>query len=120
MFVKRVDDLSGIKKMYMQPRLTKPEPLPGTTLMHVDPKNPTYAKIIWTLPNENTFGLYKYGKMFSDPFVHECIEKYLTNPNLLMQKEDGDLPEETIREIYKSKAKGKSYASVSESKSKEK
>lgn len=115
MFVKRVDDLSGIKKMYMQPRLTKPEPVPGTTLLQVDPKNPGEAKMIWTLPNENSFNMYGEGKMFSDPFVHECVQKYLHNPRDLMKKEDGELREEEIREIYKAKAKGKPYASSAKS-----
>ena len=75
-FWKRIDDESGIKKMFHQPRLTKPEPVPGTTLLRVDPQDPETCTIIWTLPNENDFGLYKHGKMFSDPFVFECIEKY--------------------------------------------
>jgi len=107
MFVKRLDDVSGIKKMFMQPRLTKPEPLPGTTLLQVDPKDPGTAKMIWTLPNENNFGLYGEGKMFSDPFVYECIQKYLHNRRELMVKEEGELSEPEIREIYKAKAKGR-------------
>lgn len=116
MFVKRVDDLSGIKKMYMQPRLTKPEPVPGTTLLQVDPRNPGEAKMIWTLPNENTFAMYNEGKMFADPFVHECIQKYLHNPRSLMQKEEGELSENEIREIYKTKAKGRpKYAASAQS-----
>lgn len=108
MFVKRMDDLSGIKKMYLQPRLTKPEPLPGTTLMQVDPRNPGDALLIWTLPNENSFGLYQEGKMFEDEFVYNCVQKYLKNPRELMKKEEGELSEEQIREIYKAKAKGTS------------
>lgn len=102
-FVKRVDDVSGIKKMYHQPRLTKPDPLPGTTLLRVNPKYPEEATIIWTLPNEEEFNLYKYGKMFEDPFVFECIEKYLHNPQELTKYIPGDLSDEQIREIYKSK-----------------
>lgn len=100
-FIKRVDDASGIKKYYHQPRLTKPDPIPGTTLMRVDPRNPYEATIIWTLPNQENFGLYSVGKMFSDPFVHECVEKYLKNPRDLVRKEPDDLTEEQIREIYK-------------------
>lgn len=110
MFVKRVDDVSGIKKMFHQPRLTKPEPVPGTTLLHVDPKKPGDATIIWTLPNQENFTLYKHGKMFADPFVNECVEKFLNNPQDLMKREDGDLSENEIREIYKAKAKGRSLA----------
>jgi hypothetical protein len=110
MFVKRVNDYSGIKKMYMQPRLTKPEPLPGTTLLQVDPNDPGTAKMIWTLPNENNFLMYDKGKMFADEFVHGCIQKYLHNPRALMQREEGELSENEIREIYKAKAKGNSTA----------
>lgn len=105
MFVKRVDDVSGIKKMFHQPRLTKPEPLPGTTLLRVDPSKPEEAVIIWTLPNQENFKLYKYKKAFADEFVDECVRKYLNNPQELMKREDGDLSESEIREIYKSKAK---------------
>lgn len=104
-FVKRVDDVSGIKKMYHQPRLTRPDPLPGTTLMKVDPKNPLEAKIIWTLPNQENFGLYNYGKMFSDPFVYECVQKYKNNPKDLIEKDPDDLSDEQIREIYNQLAK---------------
>jgi hypothetical protein len=100
-FVKRVDDMSGVKKMYHQPRLTRPEPLPGTTLMKVDPSSPETATIIWTLPNQENFGLYKAGKMFSDPFVHECIETYLKNPRELMRADPDDLNDEQIKQVYK-------------------
>lgn len=107
MFIKRVCDISGQKKMFMYPRLTKPEPLPGTTLMRVDPNDPGTAKLIWTLPNENNFNLYAEGKMFSDPFVYDCIQKYLNNPRELMKREEGDLNDPEILEIYKAKAKGR-------------
>lgn len=99
-FVKRVDDTSGIKKMYHQPRLTKPDPVPGTTLLRCDPNDPGTVTIIWTLPNEETFNLYSEGKMFSDGFVYECIQKFLKNPRSLMQPEEGDLSPEAIREFY--------------------
>ena len=87
--------------MYHQPRLTRPEPLPGTTLMKVDPKDPEMAIIIWTLPNRENFELYKHGKMFSDPFVNECIDKFLNNPKELCRQSKEDPSEEQIRDIYK-------------------
>jgi hypothetical protein len=99
--VKRVCDTSGIKKMYHQPRLTRPEPLPGTTLIKVNPKYPEEAILIWTLPNQENFGLYQHGKMFADPFVHECIEKFLKNPKDLMRPDPEDLSDEKMRELYK-------------------
>jgi hypothetical protein len=108
-FVKRVDDVSGIKKMYHHARLTKPDPLPGSTLLRADPRDPDNVTIIWTLPNEETFGLYGEGKLFADPFVYECIQKFLKTPRSLMQKEEGDLPEDRIREIYKNIKQKKMY-----------
>ena len=107
MFVKMVDNATGIKKMYMQPRLTKPEPVPGSTLMQVDPRNPEEALLIWTLPSEIDEEAVKKGKVFADPFVHECVKNYIYNPRKLMKKEEGELREEEIREIYTAKAKGK-------------
>lgn len=109
-FIKRVNDWTGEKKMYHQPRLTKPEPLPGTTLLRVDPRDPDTVTIIWTLPHEEAFNLYDAGKMFSDPFVYECIQKYRKNPKELMKREDGDLSDREIQEVYKSKRR-KSNAS---------
>ena len=102
-FWKRVDDDTGVKVMYHQARMTQPEPLPGTTLMRVDPKEPDAVTIVWTLPNQENFGLYKHGKMFADKFVFECIEKYQINPSLLNVKFDDDLSDHEIREIYKTK-----------------
>jgi hypothetical protein len=100
-FIKRVDDASGIKKMIHQPRLTKPEPIPGGTLMRVDPRDPYTATLLWTLPNDQNFNLYKKGKMYADPFVHECIERFKKNPKEMMRPEVDDLTDEQIREIYK-------------------
>ena len=100
-FVKRVDDTSGLKKMYHQPRLTRPEPLPGTTLMKVDPNDPGTATIVWTLPAEASLGLYQQGKMFADKFVYECVQKYLNSPRDLIQKDPDDLNDDQIREVYK-------------------
>lgn len=107
-FVKRVDDISGIKVMHHQPRLTKPEPLPGTTLLRCDPNDPGHTTILWTLPNQENFGLYKYGKMFSNEFVYDCVKKYKENPEELMKPEPGDLSDEQIRNIYRDiKSRGK-------------
>lgn len=111
-FVKRVNDESGLKKMYHQPRLTKPEPVPGTSLMRVNPLDPETATIMWTLPNQENFGLYKHGKMFNDPFVHECVCKFLNNPREFMVKEKDDLTDDQIREAYQEIRKRKQFTHV--------
>lgn len=104
-FMKRVCDITGAKKLYHFTRLTKPDPIPGTTLLRADPEYPEEVKIIWSLPNDEAFNLYKVGRMFSDPFVHECIMKYLHNRDELMKPEDGDLSEDQIKEIYRGRVK---------------
>lgn len=100
MFVKRVNDVTGEKKMFHQPRLTKPEPVPGTTLLRVNPMYPEEATIMWTLPNQETFKLYEHGKMFADEFVHECVQKFLTNRAEMMKPEKDDLPDNKIRDLW--------------------
>jgi hypothetical protein len=99
-FVKRVDDATGVKKMIHHPRLTKPDPTPGASLIRVDPEMPGEMKVMWTIPNQETFGLYKYKKAFADKFVWECINTYKKNPAQLIQPEPDDLSEDQIKEIY--------------------
>lgn len=100
-FVKRVDDISGVKKMYHQPRLTRPDPITGTTLLKADPKNPDEVRIIWTLPNEENFNLYSHGKIFADPFVFECVQQFLTDKESMKKADADDLNDDQIREVYK-------------------
>ena len=87
--------------MYHQPRLTRPEPLPGTTLIKVDPNEPELATIIWTLPQEENFSLYAYGKCFGDPFVYDCVKTYIQDPKKFLQPDDDDLSDEGVRDIYR-------------------
>lgn len=100
-FIKRIDDVSGTKKMFHQPRLTRPDPVPGTSLLKVDPKSPGDAIIVWTLPNRENFGLYQHDKMFADEFVHSCIQRFLNNPDDMCKPDPDDLSDNQIRDIYK-------------------
>jgi hypothetical protein len=99
--IKRVDDVSGVKKMYHQPRLTKPEPLPGTTLMRVDPSDPGVCTILWTLPQTENMGLYDHGKIFGDKFVYDCVQLFKSDPASMMRPETDDPSEDEIRDIYR-------------------
>ena len=102
-FMKRVDDIMGIKKMFMQPRLTKPDPLPGTNLFRVDPSMPDDVEVMWMLPIENSFHMYREGMWLHDPFIAKCIEDYKKNPKKMSDPEPGDLSDDEIAEIYKAK-----------------
>ena len=62
--------------VYHQPRQSRPDAFPGTVLRLVSPKK-GYAKIIWALPHQEAFQLYKEGKMFEDPVVNKSCQRYL-------------------------------------------
>lgn len=88
------------RQRFFQPRLTKPEPVPGGTLIRVDPKRPEEMELCWTLPSQEAFGLYKESKVFGDQFVYECIQTYLNYPKKLMRKDKDDVSEEEGRILY--------------------
>ena len=104
-FPKRTDDLIGVKTIYHQPRLTKPDPMPGTTLIKVNPNREDEIRIIWILPGKESFNMYKKGKRFSDPIVYDSIQAYLKNPDLLTKPEPDDLTEDEIKDAYREKVK---------------
>lgn len=101
--VKNMNSQQGLKKMIHHARLTKPEPTPGSTLLRADPRDPETVTILWTLPEEEAFGLFQQGKACADPFVYECIQKYLHDSKALMCKEEGDISDREIQEIYRNK-----------------
>jgi len=77
-------------EVYHQPRKTRPDPLPGTTCRVVSPKRGA-AQILWTLPHQEGFELYQQGKIFADPFIADCIRKYLS----------GELAKEPVEKFQK-------------------
>lgn len=99
-FPKRADEQSFVQILFHQPRLTKPNPLPGTTLLRLNPKDPDEIGIIWTLPHEEAFHNYQKGKIYSDPIVYQSIQNYLHNREYLMKPEPDDPSEEECKRIY--------------------
>lgn len=95
---------SFIKKQnnerFHQPRLTRPEPVPGGTLIWVDPSKPEEMKLCWTLPSIENFSIVGKGKAFGDQFVWECVQTYLKNPQKLME-EDKPISKEKFVDLYK-------------------
>ena len=100
-------EIPGVKKMYHQPRLTRPEPIHGTTLQRVDPSNPEEAIIIWTLPDKEDFEKFKEGKVFANDYIWECIQKYKYRRHEFLETDEDDLHEEDIRAIYQDMHKKK-------------
>lgn len=65
-----------VYNVYHQPRQSWPDAFPGTVLRRVSP-SAGWSKIIWCLPHQEGFELYKQGKMFGDPVVDESIRKFM-------------------------------------------
>jgi hypothetical protein len=86
----RYHDTPPSYNIYHQPRKTIPDAFPGTILRKIYPKR-GLAEIIWTLPQEEFFSLYKKGKAFHDPVVLDFIQKY----------QKGELTEEHLMEKEK-------------------
>lgn len=102
-FMKNVEGNEGVKKIFHQPRLTKPDPLPGTMLFRVDPKKMDDVEIKWILPHREAFNLYKQGKVFENEMIYGFVKQYLENKDSLKQRESDDLTDDQIREIYRGK-----------------
>lgn len=100
-FPKRADENSFVQILFHQPRLTKPNPLPGTTLLRLNPKEPDQIGIIWILPHKEAFNNYSEGKIYSDPIVYQSIQNYLHHREYLMRREPDEPSEEECRNIYK-------------------
>lgn len=94
-----------LKILYHQPRMTKPVPTPGTTLISVDTREPDVSTIHWTLPHQEAINKYQEGALYENEFVQECIEKFLNSPNDFLQKESWDKSEDEMKEIYEAKSK---------------
>lgn len=62
--------------VFHQPRESWPDAFPGTILRRISPSG-GWSKIIWCLPHQEGFELYKAGKMFGDPVVDTSIRKFL-------------------------------------------
>ena len=93
---KRVDDTAGVKKMYHQARLTKPEPLPGTTLMRVDPDDPGSCTILWTLPQSESYGSVQGRETIWQPVRLRLRTEVLARPRE-HDAEGKDDPSEDVR-----------------------
>ena len=96
----RTDDDGVSKRLIWQPRLTKPKAQTNSMLFKAYPGNDV-IKIIWMIPAREMWSQYKRGKMTENETVHVSIENFLHRRAELEAKEDDDLSDEKINEIYK-------------------
>jgi hypothetical protein len=89
-------------RLVWQPRLKRPDPEPNTMLFKVDPSKPEEVRICWIIPPIELWQQYDEGKVAESDITKWSIDQYVHNRKLLEKKEDDDLPDERVAEIYKS------------------
>jgi hypothetical protein len=96
----RTADDGVTKLMIWQPRLTKPKSQTNSMLFKAYPGT-DIVKIIWIIPPREMWKQYEKGKLTENKFISESIHDFENNRAKLEQKEEDDLPDEKIDQIYK-------------------
>lgn len=96
----RTDDDGVTKRLIWQPRLTKPQAQENSMLFKAYPGT-DLIKVIWMIPAREMWTQFRKGLLTENKTVIESIYAFLHNKAKLEAKEDDDLPDETIDQIYK-------------------
>lgn len=102
-FLKNKEGQGNVKRYIWQSRLTKPDPVPGSSLYRVNPINQDEVEIVWILPHREAFHLFKKDGLFDNELIWEFCDQYLKDPSLLKRNFPDDLSDEQVRAIYRSK-----------------
>ena len=96
----RTDDDGVNKRLIWQPRLTKPKAQTNSMLFKAYPGS-DIIKIIWMIPARELWAQYRIEMMTGNRTVFQSIQDFQHNRSMLEAKEDDDLSDEKINEIYK-------------------
>lgn len=96
----RTADDGVTKKMYWQPRLTKPKAETNSYLFRAKSKT-DLIEVCWLLPPEEMWGQYDKDKITESDLIVWSIDQYKNNRMRLEEKEHDDLSDGLIRMIYK-------------------
>lgn len=88
------------KTIIWQPRLTKPKAETNSMLFKGYPGTED-VKIIWIIPARELWGQFKKGQMIENETISVSIYDFEHNREKLEAKEDDDLSDEAINQIYK-------------------
>jgi hypothetical protein len=97
----RTDEDGVTKRLIWQPRLTKPKAQTNSMLFKAYPGT-DLVKILWMIPDRALWKQYGKGNVTANKTVSESIDAFQHNRIKLEAKEDDDLSDEKIDEIYKS------------------
>lgn len=96
----RTADDGVTKKMYWQPRLTKPEAQTNSYLFRCESHTDT-LEICWLLPPEEMWGQYKEGNVTEHEIVQWSILMFKVNKAHLEKRDPKDLEDKQAENIYK-------------------
>jgi hypothetical protein len=88
------------KRLIWQPRLTKPKAQTNSMLFKAYPGTDV-VKIIWMIPERVLWSQYGKGKVTENELVSWSIDQFRNNRAFLEKKEDDDLSDEAIDQIYR-------------------
>jgi len=96
----RTDEDGVTKRLIWQPRLTKPIAETNSMLFKAYPGTDV-IKIIWMIPAREMWGQYKLGNITENKTVLDSIDMFENHRKRLEMKEDDDLSDDKINQIYK-------------------
>jgi hypothetical protein len=96
----RTDEDGFTKRLIWQPRLTKPKSQTNSMLFKAYPGS-DLVKVIWMIPAREVWEQYRKGNLTENQTVVESIYDFEHNRNKLDAKEDDDLNDEEINQIYR-------------------
>lgn len=96
----RTCDDGVTKKMFWQPRLTKPTPQENSYLFRAISKTDV-LEICWLIPPKELWSQYQRGNVTEEPTILWSINQFRHNRKQLEAKEHDDLSEDRILAIYR-------------------
>ncbi len=100
----RTSDDGVTKKMFWQPRLTKPNPQTNSYLFRAKSKT-DIMEVCWLLPPSTMWKQYKKGNVTEHEWVRWSVDQFTNNRVKMGKPEPDDFSDERCKQIYKMIAK---------------
>jgi hypothetical protein len=104
---KSIEDVPTARQIW-SPRLTKPKAQENSMLFKAYPPGDN-IKVIWMIPDTELWGQYDKDKMMGNQLIAESIYDFKHDRMKLEHKEEDDLPDSKIDEIYKEISRNSRY-----------
>jgi hypothetical protein len=95
----RTDEDGITKRLIWQPRLTRPKAQTNSMLFKGYPGT-DLVKVIWMIPDRCMWKQYEHGKLTQNKIISESIHDFQFNREKLEIKDDDDLQDYQIDDIY--------------------